>query len=180
MSRLTAKDLEILKARGYANGLTTFRDDEVSEFVKPEEFSMKPTKKKVAKKVKKAPKPKHPLVGKLLHTSWGYDMTINDFCKIIEVSPTGKTVKCMMVRRSVTGDPWYPGGNGKAKAGTETYGPVFRLKLGEGWNGGVNCHGSYPYCVQEGEEKNWKAYMGRKGYFSVCSEDEEFYENRCD
>ena len=178
MSRLTEKDLALLAARGFKNGLSTLRDDDVADFVKPEEFSMKPKTKKV-KKVKKT-KTKHPLVGKLLHTSWGYDMTINDFCKILEVSPTGKTVKCMMVTRKVDGDPWHPCGNGKAKAGSTTYGPVFRLKVGEGWNGNPSFHGSYPYCVRDDEVEKWKAYMGRKGYFSIVSENDEFYENRCD
>jgi hypothetical protein len=79
MKKLNAKDLAILRARGI-NSLTTLRGKEA-------EFKV-PAKPKKTRKAK--PKTKHPLVGKLLHCSWGYDMTINDFCKIIEVSPTGK------------------------------------------------------------------------------------------
>lgn len=174
MSRLNEKDLAILRARGI-NGFTTLRDDEVAEYVKPDE----PTKAAKPKKIKAAkPKNNHPLIGKILHTSWGYDMTINDFCKIIEVSPTGKTVKCRMISRKVSGDPWSPGSTGKAAAGETEYGPVFRLKVGETC-GHPSFHGSYPYCFRD-EEKEWKAYMGRKGYFTICSKNEEFYENRCD
>jgi len=171
MKKLSEKDLAILAARGFKNGLSTVTDFEIPSSVKKAE---KPKKHK-------AEKPKHEFVGKLLHTSWGYDMTINDFCKILEVSPTGKTVKCQMVTRNVSGAPWCPGGNGKASAGNKCYGPVFRLKVDK-WNDGVSFHGSYPYCIGDDKEewKKWKAYMGRKGYFSMCSENEKFYENRCD
>ena len=38
--------------------------------------------------------------GDILNTSWGYDMTINDYCKVMD--NTGKTIKCQMIGKKVT------------------------------------------------------------------------------
>ena len=38
--------------------------------------------------------------GDILDTSHGYDMTINNFCEVIE--NTGKTIKCQMIGKKVT------------------------------------------------------------------------------
>lgn len=40
-------------------------------------------------------------VGDALEESWGYDQTNVDFCRITEISPTGKTVKCRRVHSKV-------------------------------------------------------------------------------
>ncbi len=166
MSRLTAKDLEILKARGI-NSLTTLRDDEVAEFAKP-----KTKTSKIKKPAKKAAK-KHEWVGKKLHCSYGYNMTINNFAKIIEVSPSGKTVKCKMVHTITNGQEF--GGNGKAKAGSKVHGPEFRLHVRNN-NTWMAFVGSYPFIVQ-GNRKEQCSY--RKGYFSFAH-DGEYYENHWD
>lgn len=40
--------------------------------------------------------------GDILHNSWGYDMTINDFCRVEE--NTGKTIKCQKLAKKRVGD----------------------------------------------------------------------------
>lgn len=163
MSRLTEKDLAILRARGI-NSLTTLKDDEVPEFTKPEKKKTRKTKKPIQK---------HEWVGKKLHTSFGYDMTINDFAQIIEVSPSGKTVKCRMVSKNTNGLEYGPGG-GKASAGDEVYGPVFRLHVRQ-YGSGTYFVGSYPFIVQ-GETKDQCNF--HKGSFSFSHG--EYYENHWD
>ena len=166
MSRLTEKDLAILRARGI-NSLTTLRGDEIAAFQKPE---VKKAPKKTVKKAVKKPVQKHEWVGKKLHCSYGYNMTINNFAKIIEVSPTGKTVKCRMVETITNGQQF--GGNGKAKAGSRVHGPSFRLHV----RGNDSFIGSYPFIVQ-GSKKEQCSY--RKGYFGFAH-DGEYYENHWD
>lgn len=170
MKKLSDADKALLAARGI-NSLTTLRDDEIAPFVKPE-------KKKAKRKAVK--KSNHPLVGKILHTSWGYNMTINNFCKIIEVSPTEKTVVCRMVTKE-----GFNGFAGEVKAGKETYGPKFRLKhKAEGWNGQPTFHGSYPYIVHENVDchgfVNKQNGSTRMGYFGIHNPDSKVYENHMD
>lgn len=90
------------------------------------------------------------LKGKILHTSWGYDMTINDYCVVIDETP--KSILCKMVSAKITDDNGL--GNGKAMPTlTELDEKPFRLfKRGQD-----DFRGSYPYC--SGSKK--------KGYFSI-------------
>jgi hypothetical protein len=166
MSRLTEKDMEILRARGIKS-LTTERDFEIPSYKKASKTIQKRSKKALKASNSNA---NHEWVGKTLRASWGYDMTINDFCKILEVSPTGKTVKCQMVGKETNGLEFGPSG-GKAKANNKTYGPVFRLKVNP-----HGFHGSYPFIIGDTKEKS--SY--RKGYFNICSSDASYYENHCD
>lgn len=108
-------------------------------------------------------------VGTKLHTSFGYDMTINDFAVIVEVSKTGKTVMARMVKKSTNGLEHGPGGSGKASATDEMYGEKFRLHV-RYWGRMKEFYfvGSYPFC---GNSK-------RKGTFSVAKG--EYYENHWD
>lgn len=91
-------------------------------------------------------------VGDILHTSYGYDMTINNYCKIIKISPTRKTVICRMVKASVQGDDGR--GAGTATATSEEVGNEFRL-----WvryykdNGGLRFAGKYPFCADCGDNE---------------------------
>ena len=125
------------------------------------------------------------LIGKMLHTSWGYDMTMNDFCKILEVSPTGKTVKCRMVNTKTNGEEWGFGGTGRAKASEEMVGPYFRLRISKlNWHGedSWSFTGCYPFCGASEIPLNAKKseYSNRKGYFSVSAPNESYYENHMD
>lgn len=162
MPKLSEKDLAILRARGKVmNGFHTSTDFEIPSSVKP--------KKK--KKVKKAnPNANHPLIGKILHTSWGYNMTINEYCKIVEVSPTGKTVVCRMVNTKCV-DPGATAYAGRVKAGENTYGVKFRLKVNS--HGGF--HGSFPYIVGNTKEE----CSFKMGYFSI-DDGGYAYENHMD
>jgi hypothetical protein len=139
----------------------------------------KPTYKEALKTVEKIVNPDIGVKkGDTLSCSWGYDMTINNYCKVIGVSKTGKTVKCRMVEKITNGEEHGPGGSGKAKAGKKVYGPEFRLHVR-----GKSFVGSYPFIVRRNEEsgkysteKSDCSY--RKGYFSKDSG--ESYENHWD
>ena len=120
-----------------------------------------------------------PKVGMKLNTSWGYNMTINDYCEIVEISKTGKTVKCRMLNKELTAESFSPGG-GKAKAGNKLAGPIFRLKVGKTkW--GLSFHGSYPFCGAEELpiDTKMKDCSSRMGYFHVDNGGES-YENHWD
>ena len=123
--------------------------------------------------------------GMKLNTSWGYSMTINDYCQIVEVSPTGKTVKCRMVSKEMNHAVYSGDGSGKAKAGNIVYGPYFRLRVKESdWNDdGWSFTGSYPFCSNEIEDLPLNTKMSecssRKGYWSI-DHGGESYENHWD
>ena len=143
MKKLSEADKALLAARGIKNGFKTIVSTEPIKFdnIKSSSKTNKTTKN-------------HPLIGKILHTSWGYDMTINEFCKVLEISPTGKTVKCRMVSKE-----GFNGLQGPVSAGKECYGPTFRLKI----DGENHLHGSYPYIVKNTKEES----SFHMGYFSV-------------
>jgi hypothetical protein len=181
--KLSEADLALLKSRGKVlNGFTTKRDEEIVEVAAPVNVEKNKTMMKKARNAKSANKGKAKyahLIGKTLHTSWGYDMTINNFCQIVDVSPTGKTVTCRMVAK--TG---FNGYQGNVKSGTETYGPKFRLKHNpEGWNGEPTFHGSYPFCGVDRIEDEWlkvSENSTRMGYFGLHNPDHEVFENHMD
>ena len=121
-------------------------------------------------------------VGMKLNTSWGYSMTMNDYCKVLEVSKTGKTVKCRMVGTVMNNAVYSGDGSGRAKAGEGVYGPVFRLKVSKTASPEYpRFHGSYPFCGAEKLPENTKMSdcSSRMGYFSV-DHGEESYENHMD
>ena len=119
-------------------------------------------------------------VGTKLNTSWGYSMTINDYCQILEISPSGKTVKCRMVSKKMNNACWSGDGSGKACAGDDVYGPVFRLKVSS-YSGEPHFHGSYPFCGAENLPLNTKMSecSSRMGYFTIDNGGES-YENHWD
>ncbi len=80
-------------------------------------------------------------VGDALYTSWGYDQTNVDFCRITEISPTGKTVKCKrvygaIVKRERGADYVAPG---RKSLGC----PPTRLRVYKSY--GLSFRGSYPF-----------------------------------
>lgn len=97
--------------------------------------------------------------GTILHDSWGYDMTINEYC--IVLSSTGKTFLCQMVGRKVTNDDGR--GGGKAIPNPEyREGKPFRVKIRRYKDGYISLPGSYPVHVnKDGSEDK------RKGYWSI-------------
>lgn len=87
------------------------------------------------------------VVGDIFYESWGYEQTNIDFCKVVEISPTGKTVKCQMMSEKIVK--------------TEEYSPMaeevvpnevcpkegtFRLHVRTYRDGEVSLVGQYPYC----------------------------------
>jgi len=117
--------------------------------------------------VKRKTKPRrtsHPLRQKLLlagiepgshlYTTWGYDQTNVDFVKVIDISKTGKTLKCKMASRkylevedAAPHEVVVPG---------EAYGETFSLRVRESKDGKLTIVGSYPFA--RGAK--------RRGYFS--------------
>lgn len=158
MKKLSERDYEILRARGIMNGFHTSIDFEIPSSIKPK------------KKSPVNPNVNHELVGKVLHASWGYDMTINDFCKIIEVSPTGKTVVCRMLNKE-----GFNGFQGDVKSGKKLHGKKFRLRLkrwGDNSLDSLYFIGSYPFCHNSDSK--------RKGHFGVHNPAHTVYENHMD
>ena len=139
---------------------------------KIEKSPTKSTLKKIPSKKSslKVLKSIHEWTGKLLHTTWGQDqgIMVNDFCQIIEVSSTRKTIKCRMVIKTTNGLEYGPHNAGRVKAGNTTYGPEFRLKVtSDGF------YGSYPYII--GKTKEESEY--RKGNFIFSEPTIEHFEN---
>ena len=99
-------------------------------------------------------------VGDIFYTSWGYDQTNIDFAQIVEISPSGKTVKCRMMSKERVGK-W----NVRP---TTLYGVVFRLHVRR-WNGEAYLRGSYPFVqglgVQVEDKTKWGTAL-RRGSFS--------------
>lgn len=157
MKKLTQADIDLLKARGKVASLTTVTDFEIPSWDRP-----KKAKKATTKKANN-----HPLVGKVLHTSWGYNMTWNDFCQIIEVSPTGKTVVCRMLNTDIAE---FNGFTGTVKAGNKLHGEKFRLRVRESASWGTSFVGTY---------SRYEGRGGRKGYFSLY-DGSPCYENHMD
>jgi hypothetical protein len=87
--------------------------------------------------------------GDLFYESWGYDQTNIDFLKIVEISPTKKTVLCRMVSKNrvstgLTSDDVSPN--------IDYEGPtLFRLRVSY-FCDGATLRGSYPFS-----EHYWKS-----------------------
>lgn len=90
------------------------------------------------------------LIGKVFYESWGYEQTQNDFCRVVALSPSGKTAVCVMLKsQRVTSDTVEP-------ASEERSGERFKLRVKE-YNGKPELAGIYPFC--EGGR--------RRGFFSL-------------
>lgn len=91
--------------------------------------------------------------GEILYNSWGYDMTINDFCKVL--GNTGKTLKCVMLAKNVKNDDGLGNGRATPDQMKET-GKPFRLRITPKKDSpGFWYCGSYPYVIgQDGEARD--------------------------
>ena len=100
------------------------------------------------------------MVGTKFHRSYGYDMTINEYCEAIR-----QDAKSLLVQEScaaISGDPWGPGSTGKASAGgINPEGKTFRMFRKTAISGG------YEYWAGDGH--SWSIDDGG-----------EHYENHCD
>jgi len=106
--------------------------------------------------------------GDLFYTSWGYDQTNYDYIAIMEVSPTGKTVKCQRTSHFNTGTS---GTSNVQQPIFQPFGEVFRLQVRKYSYtvGEISLVGSYPF-LHTGEGSK------RKGYFSRVEPNREYYE----
>jgi len=81
-------------------------------------------------------------VGDSLYDSWGYDQTQNDFCRVVSISATGKTLMCDMVHGKVV-----KRGKGYitvAPSNNPIGCPPVRLHTRR-WDGRMYFAGSYPF-----------------------------------
>lgn len=119
--------------------------------------------------------------GDILYCSWGYDMTINDYCKIIGKTP--KCLRCIRISREVKDDNGLGGGNSRAVPEVEL-GKPFLLRIREykptSYNpeSSYSIVGSYPYIIREDDEE--QNQHKRFGSFSKIDPSKTQYYNTWD
>jgi len=105
--------------------------------------------------------------GDILLNSWGYDMTINDYCKVIE--NTGKTLKCVMIKNEVSNDDGM--GNGRSiPLPDQEFGKPFRIRISiSKYDGNVWLVGSYPRDEEDGYKSRgcWFIWDGQPDYYNT-------------
>lgn len=101
---------------------------------------------------------KEKMVGRIFHTSFGYDMTINVFAKVIK--QTEKTITLQPIKTSVKDDDGR--GNGRAKPYDEpdTTEKIFTLKKMK------SKEGSYSYW-SGGKYGPWSEWDGQEHYHNT-------------
>jgi hypothetical protein len=98
---------------------------------------------------------------KILSTSWGYNMTHNDYALVIE--ETDKTVKCVMIKSKVLTGDGYAGEEMPDAEAIHTDRPIFRLRKRE--NGIYS--GSYPFCGGSTRKDWFKEWDGKADYYNT-------------
>ena len=102
-------------------------------------------------------------LGDILMTSWGYGMTINDYCKVLE--NTGKTLKCIMVSCHIENDNGM--GNGRSLPVPELeIGEPFRIKIVK-CDDYISLVGSYPYAKDGKRKGYWQRWDGKSDYYNT-------------
>lgn len=109
---------------------------------------------KVQKRYEAVPVPKEYL-GKILHRSFGYDMTFNVYAKIIKLNAKS-AVAVELKTAVVSGDPCSPGGTGKARPVHEPNGEPFIVYLKKA------TQGDWSHFVGDG--KSWSVWGGESNY----------------
>jgi hypothetical protein len=92
--------------------------------------------------------------GVFLYSSWGYNQTNVEFAQIVDVSDTGKTVLCRMVRGQCVEQS---NGSDSLRPSAEQYGDEFRLHV-RGPDGVPMFRGSYPHIdgdMDTGKRRGW-------------------------
>ena len=104
------------------------------------------------------------LLGSIFYDSWGYDMTINDYIKIIRV--TNKTVEAVRIGCSVEND--YGRGEGKSEPmPNKIVSKPFKLSVREGYRGQVALVGQYYFCEESKRRGSFSKWEGGKQYFNT-------------
>jgi len=99
------------------------------------------------------------MIGKILYTSWGYNMTLVDYCKIIE--ETEKSVRCVMIDKTIENDNG--GGSGRCyPIIDEVISKPFLLRKKD------NCFkGSYPFSGESKRMDYFNEYDGKGNYYNT-------------
>jgi hypothetical protein len=114
--------------------------------------------------------------GDILHASWGYDMTMNEFAVIVKKTP--KSFVCRMIgTKTVSGSAFNPGGSQVVPDPEAILNhKPFRVRIYQrnkfDGNGYAWMTGSYPYC--EGKDN-----MRRECWYPH-DEGRSYYENHVD
>lgn len=85
-------------------------------------------------------------VGDVFYTSWGYDQTNIDFIKVVKISPTGKTVKAVLIGQKIDKLHKFMAEDVVADPDREVSEP-FQLKVSVKESGEITLHGSYVYIA---------------------------------
>ena len=118
-------------------------------------------KRKQKEAVAEAVKNQNLKKGDLYYDSWGYDQTNYDYIAVLEVSKTGKTVKCQRTSSLHMGES---GQSNVQEPVFCPFGDVFQLQVRDG-----ALVGSYPFC-HDGTGSR------RRGYFSKCEAGRQYHE----
>jgi len=106
-------------------------------------------------------------VGDIFYESWGYDQTNIDFCKVVAISPTGKTVKCQMMSEKIVKTEGYaPMAEEVVPDKVYPEDGTFRLYVRTRSNGEVSLVGQYPYCHSDTRMGYFTRWEGRPLYQS--------------
>ena len=100
--------------------------------------------------------------GDILHTSWGYDQTNNDYCKVLE--NTGKTLKCVMIGSDIIKHTGYLSETVRPNPDKLDGSKPFRIRIVKyKYNGEerFSLSGSYPFCWNDTRDRPSK----RLGYW---------------
>jgi hypothetical protein len=102
--------------------------------------------------------------GKIIYTSWGYDMTHNDYAIITEA--TDKTVKCKMLKHETKSETMQGTGTSMPTL-KETDQKPFRLRIKQYKNGEIYFKGSYPFCNDNKRMDTFSLWNGKANYWNT-------------
>jgi len=102
--------------------------------------------------------------GKILHTSWGYSMTLNDYAVVIEETP--KSVLCKMIGIKVSEDTGMGSGKAMPVLTEKEEKPLRLFKRGTAES--PYFKGSYPYCNGSKRMGYFNVWNGRENYHNTC------------
>jgi len=88
--------------------------------------------------------------GQIYYASWGYDQTNIEFAKVLKVSPTGKTVICVMMSQKIVE---HTGFMAETVIPDKEYGKPFRLRIKGPMSGNYYLKGSYPFTNNDYDKR---------------------------
>ena len=108
-------------------------------------------------------------IGDILSNSWGCGMTINDYCKVVDKSASGKTLTCAMVGTKINDDSGLGGGNSEPDSENITSEP-FKLQVRRYKNNPESkpyIVGSYPFCNGSKHKGHFNKHAGGTDYYNT-------------